>query len=137
MRIAVAVVLSLIAANLYAGKPTNPEPESSEPVFVGYSTGTFSTNDIIFAWVEGSDLCRATFGEGAFHADAGHINQAIKSGTFFWPTADSAAFLPLDTYPGKPGNWIRITTTHSTGPYIQQHATGSGISVLTVAACAQ
>ena len=87
MRIAFAVILAMFVANLYADKPTDPEP-SSEQGFVGYSEGTHQNGTTLT--VEGAELCRDTFGDGATIAHLRELIAAADKGTFV-PASTSTA----------------------------------------------
>lgn len=79
MRITFAVVLAIFAANLYAAKPTDPEPTNGQG-FVGYSEGTHQHGTTLT--VEGAELCRDTFGDGATIAHLSELITAADDGTF-------------------------------------------------------
>ena len=92
MRLFIAVMVLCFATNLQASKKNSPV----EPAFVGYSTGVLAIPNPQYLLLEGTELCKETFGIDAAIATSKDIKAAINNGTFSRPLTSYAVFLPSD-----------------------------------------
>lgn len=118
MRALIAILALCLTANLQAGKPTNPEPDPAGG-FVGYSTGLL-TGGSAGILIEGSELCRETFGVNATIATSRDIRAAIDNGTFSQPT-NYGVFIPSDTVKSGGDSYVFSYDPHININYRNQY----------------